>query len=162
MPVERISFMPSSCLSLTNKYTPISYSLPLGQSGICGRQRPQKWTKGGSYSRCFFPFSPQFPPVFPSSPYPTLTQAKTSHSQWLFGSHSHYVTFPLGNMQRSESFAFRMCCPSGDVRLPLLISLGYYFSSFITRLRDGLIDRVHIRFKRKQSRFALSLCNCKI
>ena len=28
-------------------YKPISYSLRLGQSGICGRQRPQKCEKKG-------------------------------------------------------------------------------------------------------------------
>ena len=48
-------------------YTPISYSLRLNQSEICGRQRPQKWTKGGSYSRRPFPTPP---PFFPSSPFP--------------------------------------------------------------------------------------------
>ena len=41
----------------------ISCSLQLSQSGICGNQRPQKWTKGGSYSRCplsSFPNCPAF------------------------------------------------------------------------------------------------------
>ena len=70
MPVEYIFLMPSSCLSLTLihtriGYTPISYSLRLSKSGICGRQRPQKWIKGGSHSRRPFPSLPYPPPFFP-------------------------------------------------------------------------------------------------
>ena len=69
MPVERIFLMPSSCLSLTLMYTPgytpISYSLRLTQSGICGRQRPQKWMRWEFYCRCPFPSLPRPPPFFP-------------------------------------------------------------------------------------------------
>ena len=72
MKVEHIFSMPSSCLSLTlytPGYTPVSYSLRLSQSGICGRQCPQKWIKEGSYSRRPFPSLPYPLPFFPF-PYP--------------------------------------------------------------------------------------------
>ena len=47
----------------------ICYSLRLSQSGICGRKRPQIWTKGGSQSRHPLP-SPQSPFPFSLPPYP--------------------------------------------------------------------------------------------
>ena len=55
-------------IKCTPGYTPISYSLRVSQSGICRRQHPQKWTKGGSYSKRPFPPLPNPPPFFPSSP----------------------------------------------------------------------------------------------
>ena len=51
----------------TPGYTSVTYSLRLSQSGICGRQCPQKWTKGGSYSRCPLPSLLNPRPFFPSS-----------------------------------------------------------------------------------------------
>ena len=75
MPVEHIFLMPSSCLSLilihARIHTNISCSLRLSQSGICGRQHPQKWIKGGSYSRRPFSSLPYPPPFFPFSLSPT-------------------------------------------------------------------------------------------
>ena len=50
-------------------YRRINYSSQLSQSGICGRWCPQKWTKGGSYSRRSLPFLPN-PPLFPLPSYP--------------------------------------------------------------------------------------------
>ena len=49
-------------------YTPVSYSLWLSQSGICGHQHPQKWTKVGSHihSRHLLPSFPN-PHLFLSS-----------------------------------------------------------------------------------------------
>ena len=48
--------------------TPISCSLRFSQSGICGRQRPQKSTNGDSYSRRPLPFLPHPHPFFASIP----------------------------------------------------------------------------------------------
>ena len=49
-------------------YKPISYSLRLGQSGICGRQRPQKCEKkGGGLWQVSFILSPLPLPFFPTS-----------------------------------------------------------------------------------------------
>ena len=50
--------------------TLISCSLRFSQSGICGRQRPQKSTKGGSYSRRPLPFLPNPHPFFCFLPIP--------------------------------------------------------------------------------------------
>ena len=69
MPVEQISLMPSSCLSLTNTHQGARYSSWVSQSGICGRQRPQQWTKGASYSRRSLPSLPN-PPLLSLPPYP--------------------------------------------------------------------------------------------
>ena len=41
--------------------------LLISQSGICGRQRPQKWTEGVSYSRHHLPSLPNPSPICPSS-----------------------------------------------------------------------------------------------
>ena len=50
-------------------YKPISYSLRLGKSGICGRQRPQKCEKkgGGGLWQASFILSPLPLPFFPTS-----------------------------------------------------------------------------------------------
>ena len=83
MLVEHISLMPSSCLSLqyTPGYLPSNYSLRLSQSGICGRLRQQKWTKGGSYSRRPLPSLP-IPLAFSLSPYPLPVSTPTTLATW--------------------------------------------------------------------------------
>ena len=54
------------CLSL--RHTRIQANkLLISQSGICGRQRPQKWTEGVSYSRRHLPSLPNPSPFCPSS-----------------------------------------------------------------------------------------------
>ena len=64
---------------------PISCSLRFSQSGICGRQRPQKSTKWGSYSRRPLPFLPNpHPFLLLPIPYPfstPATRAKTYFRQ---------------------------------------------------------------------------------
>ena len=78
-PVEHISLMPTSYLSLNNTHQDacqvtqvnsiLSYSLRLSQSGSCGRQRPQKWKKRGrgGIGRRPLPSFPYPTPFFPIS-----------------------------------------------------------------------------------------------
>ena len=72
--VSRTHFLDACIMFVSQWYTPgympISYSLWLSQSGICGRQRPKKWTKEGSYSRRPLPSFPNPPSLFPFLPIP--------------------------------------------------------------------------------------------
>ena len=76
--IEHISF-DASIMVVSYWYTSISYSLRLSQSGICGRQRPQKLTMGVSNSSSPLPSLPSPPPFFlssqSSSPATSATQA---------------------------------------------------------------------------------------
>ena len=76
-PEEHICLMPAwqSLIKYTPGYKSISYSLRLSQSKICGRQRPQKWKKGGVLiAGVPYPLSP-IPLSFSLSPYPLSTPA---------------------------------------------------------------------------------------
>ena len=54
MPIETVNrthFLWCCIMVVSYQCSSKSYSLPLSQSGICRRQRSQKWTKRGPYSR---------------------------------------------------------------------------------------------------------------
>ena len=86
--VEHICLTPALCLSLTNTRQDTSQQVThygSVQSGICGRQRPQKWTNGGSYSRRPLPSLLNPPPFsLPPYPLPVSTPATKARNIWCF------------------------------------------------------------------------------
>ena len=85
---SRSHFLDACIMSVSHQftpgYTPIRDSLRLSQSGICGRQRPQKWAKGGSYSRRPLPSLPNPPPFsLPLYPIPSSTPSTQANYKYL-------------------------------------------------------------------------------
>ena len=111
MPVEHIFLMPSSCLSLTlihARNTPISYSLRLSQSGICRHQRPQKWIKGGCYSRRPFPSLP-YPLPFSLFPYPLPLSTPATNRRLPAVVKTRGVNVPCSITITHSAYCIRVC-----------------------------------------------------
>ena len=90
----------------TPGYTPISYSLRLSQSGICGRQRPQKWTKGVPIAGVPYPLSP-IPLPFSLPPYPIPSSTPSTQANYKYLSYISSLFLIYTSMYMVVKFLFK-------------------------------------------------------
>ena len=131
---------------------PISYSSKLSQSGICGRQRPQQWTKGGSpylLSPIPLPFSlPPYP--LPVSTPATLCNAGSPRPQ-SYSRFCHTIPYMRDNFtnkkKRLGTKTFPKCRMSGSKNFEQALTVFANISAWIREQERTwrLLNRVQIR-----------------
>ena len=107
---SRSHFLDACIMFVSHQFTPgytsVTYSLRLSQSGICGRQRPRKWTKGGSYSRRPLPSLPN-PLPFSLPPYPIPNSTPSTQANYKYLSYISSVFLIYTSMYMVVKFLFK-------------------------------------------------------